>query len=82
MRLRSRLLALALLLLVAGFTNLVSPIGKADDSACTDGCDNGYNSCIQGCGPGSCSCCTADCTDKQTACRIKCGPLPVEGGVN
>ena len=79
MRLRSRLLALALLLLVAGFTNLASPISKADDeffviqSACTDGCNNGYDSCIQGCGPGSCSCCAGDCANKQTACLIKCG---------
>lgn len=57
MRLTSRLLALVLLLAIAAFTNLVSPISQADDegfllveesSACKDGCWSEYEYCMGG----------------------------------
>ena len=39
MRLTSRFLALALLLVIAAFTMVVTPVSQAD--ACTDGCNEG-----------------------------------------
>lgn len=72
MRLKSRLLALALLLCVAAFTNF-SQIANADESPCTEGCANGYNSCIEDCnsGPHPPACAT-NCGTKFDKCICNC----------
>lgn len=44
MRLTSRLIALAVLVVVAAFTNLVSPVSYA--SPCEDGCWRAYENCM------------------------------------
>ncbi|MDX6443870.1 MAG: hypothetical protein QOH71_944 [Blastocatellia bacterium] len=72
MRLTLRLLALALLLSVASFTSMLSPVSKADDSACTDGCRNGYDSCLRDCPVGQN--CSVSCSVKLDTCTSKCGP--------
>src|SRR5260370_39329017 len=66
MRLTLRLLTLAVLLTLAGFTNLVSPVSRA--SPCTDGCANGWRACNDHCYP-NCQI----CSDNLSACLDKCG---------
>ena len=68
MRLTLRLFALFVLLSLAGFTNLVSPVSKA--SACTDGCNNGYWACRQNCNGG----CAEACYATLTSCLNSCKP--------
>jgi hypothetical protein len=74
MRLTLRLLTLAVLLSLAGFTNLVSPVSKADESTCTDGCDNQYQECLRRCG----SPCSPDghlaCDIQSDKCVKNCRP--------
>jgi len=69
MRLTLRLLVLAVLLSVASFTSLLSPVNYA--SPCTDGCANIYNSCLRDCPPGQN--CSGSCGTKFDACMLKCG---------
>lgn len=75
MRLTSRLLALVLLVFLAGFTNLVSPISQADEgivieesSACTDGCWREYEYCMGKSTPPN----QGKCATEQAACEAKC----------
>jgi hypothetical protein len=79
MRLTLRLLALALLLSVASFTSLVSPIGRADEGfeliGCTAACDNAETQCYLGCGtPGTPAYqqCSLGCTTTGLLCRSRC----------
>lgn len=72
MRLTLRLLTLALLLSVATFTSMLSPVSKADfGSPCTDGCANGYDSCRKDCSQHPA--CGRDCNAEFNACYNKCG---------
>ena len=73
MRLTSRLLALALLVVIAAFTNLVSPVTKADDGTnpCIDGCWRGYQICM-----GQIPQNQGKCATEEQACETKCGPRP------
>ena len=71
-RLTSRLLALALLVVIAAFTNLVSPVGKADDeNKCIEACDREYILCCQ---RHACDR-TMQCSNEQIACENKCRGL-------
>lgn len=75
MRLTLRLLALTVLLSVASFTGLVSPVSKAEDSsACTDGCINLYTSCLHDCGNPGTSRCQLACSIADDKCQAKCRP--------
>ena len=71
MRLTLRLLTLALLLSVATFTNLVSPVSKA--SPCTDGCAAGYRGCRTDCAGSNNPGCVAACEAVLNACLDNCG---------
>jgi hypothetical protein len=67
MRLISRLFVLVLLVGIAAFTNLVSPISYA--SPCEDGCYRGYDFCMgNGKPPNQGACATA-----LQNCLNKCG---------
>ena len=70
MRLTLSLLTLAVLLSLAGFTNLVSPVSKA--SPCTDGCANGYWACRQNCSVNGG--CQDTCGAALDACMAGCKP--------
>ena len=72
MRLTSRLLALALLVVIAAFTNLVSPVSKADDefSPCLDGCYRGDGICRGNCGLNAS--CLQGCDATLSTCTGKC----------
>jgi hypothetical protein len=69
MRLTSRFLALALLLVIAAFTMVVTPVSQAD--ACTDGCMRDYEFCMGGNPPNQ-----SQCSANLTKCQCKCNPCP------
>ena len=72
MRLTSRLLVLVLLIAIAAFTNLVTPVSQAD--ACTDGCMTGYSICMGNGNPPN----QQACAEEQRKCLAKCNPAPSE----
>ncbi|MDQ1728830.1 MAG: hypothetical protein QOD33_955 [Pyrinomonadaceae bacterium] len=65
MRLTLRLLVLVLLIGIATFTNLVSPVSHA--SQCQDGCYRGYEYCMGANPPNQ-----QYCSDKLTTCLNGC----------
>ncbi len=70
MRLTLRLLTLAVLLSLAGFTNLVTRTSMADDSdPC--GCTAKANACFGRCDARDAGC-SQRCTDANIACDSKC----------
>jgi hypothetical protein len=71
MRLTLRLLTLAVLLSLAGFTNLVTRTSMADDSdPC--GCTAKANACFNGCQGSRDASCSLNCTLANMACDTKC----------
>lgn len=68
MRLTSRLLALALLIGVAAFTNLVSPVSHA--SPCLDGCWRGYEICMGRPNANQGTCATDETKCEQKVCHV------------
>jgi hypothetical protein len=72
MRLTFRLLILVLLLVMAAFTMVITPVSQAD--ACTDGCMNGYATCMGNGNPPD----QQKCADDQRKCLAKCNPAPSE----
>ena len=78
MRLTSRILALAVLIVIGVFANALSPVASADDNGCTDTCDRNVVACCQTYGQNGG--CPQFCSDRYLACLSKCsGPAPVEG---
>jgi len=75
MRLISRFLALAVLVVVAAFTNVVSPVSKCFD--CDSDCLAVLQKCNEDC-KGNQSCREA-CIREDVKCKKKCGPAMEEG---
>lgn len=72
MRLTLRLLALFVLLTIATLTSF-SPISRADESPCSDGCARGYEFCM-GQNPPPQAKCAADAAN----CEAKCNDLEIQ----